>query len=47
MHNSNVVLSQAVGYIRGTCNVIPMVKPKAFAATYAADRLKEIRENYS
>ncbi len=43
LHNSNKVLSQAVGYIRGTCNVIPLVKPKAFAASYAADRLKEIR----
>lgn len=41
--NSNAVLSQAVGYIRGTCNVVPLVKPKAFAASYAADRLKEIR----
>ena len=47
LHNSNMVLSQAVGYIRGTCNVIPMIKPKAFAASYAADRLKEIRETYS
>jgi len=43
LFNSNKVLSQAVGYIRGTCNVIPLVKPKAFAASYAADRLKEIR----
>jgi predicted RNase H-related nuclease YkuK (DUF458 family) len=31
-----------VGYIRGVCNVIPMVKPRAFAASYAADRLKEV-----
>ena len=41
-YNSNIVIQQAVGYIRGTCNVIPMVKPKAFAASYAADRLKEV-----
>lgn len=41
-YNSNMVIQQAVGYIRGTCNVIPMVKPKAFAASYAADRLKEV-----
>jgi predicted RNase H-related nuclease YkuK (DUF458 family) len=41
-HNSNIVIQQAVGYIRGVCNVIPMVKPKAFAASYAADRLKEV-----
>lgn len=39
-HVSNVVLSQAVGYIKGTCNVIPLVKPLSFAASYAADRFK-------
>jgi len=42
-HVSNIVLSQAIGYIRGTCNVIPLVKPSAFAASYAADRLKELK----
>jgi predicted RNase H-related nuclease YkuK (DUF458 family) len=41
MHGSNCVMNEAIGYIRGTCNVIPMIKPKAFAASYAADRLKE------
>lgn len=41
-HNSNIVIQQAVGYIRGVCNVVPMVKPRAFAASYAADRLKEV-----
>lgn len=41
-HNSSVVINEAVGYIRGMCNVIPMVKPRAFAATCAADRYKEI-----
>lgn len=42
MHGSSCVVQQAIGYIRGTCNVIPMVKPAAFAASYAADRFKEI-----
>ena len=42
MHGSNCVINEAVGYIRGMCNVIPMVKPQAFAASYAADRLKHI-----
>jgi predicted RNase H-related nuclease YkuK (DUF458 family) len=41
MHGSNCVMNEAIGYIRGTCNVIPMIKPRAFAASYAADRLKE------
>ena len=36
---SSAVIQQAVGYIKGTCNVVPMVKPNAFAASYAADRL--------
>jgi len=39
MAGSHCVISQAIGYIRGTCNVIPMVKPAAFAASYAADRI--------
>jgi predicted RNase H-related nuclease YkuK (DUF458 family) len=41
-HGSSCVAQQAVGYIRGMCNVIPMIKPDAFAASYAADRLKDI-----
>ena len=42
LHGSSCVVQQAIGYIRGVCNVIPMVKPNAWAASYAADRLKEI-----
>ena len=43
MHGSSCVISQAIGYIKGTCNVIPFVKPNAFAASYAADRFKSVR----
>jgi predicted RNase H-related nuclease YkuK (DUF458 family) len=43
LYGSNCVLNEAIGYIRGTCNVIPMVKPRAFAASYAADRFKGLR----
>jgi len=43
MHGSSCVVSQAIGYIKGTCNVIPFVKPYAFAASYAADRFKGLR----
>ena len=42
MHNSSIVVQQAVGYIRGVCNVSPKVKPQAFAASYAADRFKYV-----
>jgi predicted RNase H-related nuclease YkuK (DUF458 family) len=45
LYGSSCVVQQAIGYIRGTCNVIPMVKPKAFAASYAADRLKHVLSN--
>lgn len=41
-YNSSVIIQQAVGYIRGVCNIEPVVKPNAFAASYAADRLKEL-----
>ncbi len=39
---SNVAVSEAVGYIKGMCNVIPMIKPQAFAASYAADQFKTL-----
>jgi predicted RNase H-related nuclease YkuK (DUF458 family) len=43
---SSVVVQQAIGYIKGTCNVTPLVKPEAFAASYAADRFKEVVPGY-
>jgi predicted RNase H-related nuclease YkuK (DUF458 family) len=42
LHGSSCVIQQATGYIRGLCGFPPKVKPEAFAATYCADRLKEI-----
>jgi predicted RNase H-related nuclease YkuK (DUF458 family) len=41
-HGSHCALQQAVGYIRGTCNIVPKVKPEAPAASFCADRLKHI-----
>ena len=41
-HGSSCVINEAVGYIKGMCNVVPMVKPNAFAASYCADRLKQV-----
>jgi uncharacterized protein len=40
--NSSIVINEAVGYIKGMCGVIPFVKPDAFAASFAADRFKEV-----
>lgn len=42
-HGSSCVINQAIGYIKGVCNVVPMVKPDAFAASYAADRFKGLK----
>ena len=42
-YGSSCVVQQAIGYIKGTCNVVPLVKPKAFAASYAADRFKGLK----
>lgn len=39
---SSCVVSQAIGYIMGTCNMKPKIKPNAFAASIAADRFKEL-----
>jgi predicted RNase H-related nuclease YkuK (DUF458 family) len=44
-YKSSAVVQQAVGYIKGTCNIDAQVKPNAFAASYAADRLKFILAN--
>lgn len=42
LHGSSCVLNEAVGYVKGMCDMTPKVKPSAFAASYAADRLKEV-----
>lgn len=42
VHGSSCVVQQAIGYVRGVCNKTPKVKDEAFAASYAADRLKEL-----
>lgn len=42
IYGSSCVVEQAIGYIRGTCNVIPLVKPNSWAASHCADRLKSI-----
>lgn len=41
-HGSNAVVQQAMGYIKGVCQMTPQIKPNAFAASVAADRLKEV-----
>ena len=40
-HGSSCVINEAVGYIRGMCNIVPLVKPNAWAASYCADRYKD------
>lgn len=41
---SSIVLDQAIGYVKGTCNIIPLVKPDSWAATHVADKmLKTVR----
>lgn len=45
MYGSSCVVDQAIGYIRGTCNIEPKIKPNAWAASYCADRLKFVLEN--
>ena len=45
VYGSSCVVQQAIGYIKGTCNITPMVKPRAPAASYASDRLKHVLAN--
>lgn len=42
MHGSSCVINEAIGYIKGMCNVVPIVKPNAWAASTCADRLKQV-----
>ena len=39
VHGSSCAVKAASGYILGTCGIVPKVKPDAFAASYAADRM--------
>lgn len=39
---SNEVVQQAIGFIKGTCDITPKIKPEAFSASYAADRFSEL-----
>ena len=41
-HGSSCVVNQAVGYIRGMCNITPKLKPFGFAASICADRYKSL-----
>lgn len=36
---SNVVIKEAIGYVRGVTGIDPKVKPEAIASSYAADAL--------
>lgn len=38
IHGSSVAVKAASGYVQGTCNITPILKPTAYAASYAADR---------
>lgn len=40
---SSCAIDQAVGYIQAMTGIIPFPKPDAFAASYAADRWKEVK----
>jgi predicted RNase H-related nuclease YkuK (DUF458 family) len=41
---SSCVIDEAVGYIKATCNVYPLVKPDSPAATFCADRFSQIKQ---
>lgn len=35
---SNLIVDQAIGYVKGTCNIIPLIKPDSWAASCVADK---------
>lgn len=42
MYGSSCVVQEAIGYVKGVCGISPEVKPHAWAASIAADRLKSL-----
>ncbi len=38
IYGSSIAVKAASGYVQGVCNIIPILKPSAYAASYAADR---------
>ena len=38
IHGSSVAVKAASGYVQGMTNITPILKPSAYAASYAADR---------
>lgn len=42
-HKSSKVVQQAIGYIRGSCGVDPVVKPSSWAASHVADHFPKLR----
>ena len=39
---SNMIVDQAIGYIKSTCNVVPLIKPDSWAASSVADKMLRI-----
>lgn len=39
---SSYIINEAIGYVRGVCNITPQIKPLAWAATTCADRYKDV-----
>lgn len=42
LHGSSCAVQAAIGMVKGTCYVTPLIKPNSFAASYAADRYTQI-----
>ena len=45
IHGSSVAVKAASGYVQGTCNIVPILKPSAYAASYAADRGRRLMQS--
>lgn len=39
---SNLIVDQAIGYVKGTCNIIPLIKPDSWAASCVADKFLKL-----
>lgn len=46
-HGSSCVVDQAIGYVKGTTGLTPLIKPEGFAATHCADHFREYASQFS
>ncbi len=46
-YDSSCIINEAIGYIKGVCNINPVIKPNSWCASTVADRLKTLSMKFT